>query len=394
MPHSFVDGLDLFLQKQLQHEHSQEAGVEQHCHQRYLMNPKQAQQPLAVVAVIMDLTGYEVPRVLITCRSQQLEVKGEGDENVPLYYYVTDNLTIQFEREEFCLVTGLKFGVENLAEYGDVESRIPFRRRVFLSNLDGEPITSIVVYKIINSELFDRLDDDDAISLCCQGILQLVLLGVEGKRRIPTWLLRLANDRVGWDNYPWGSYVWPTLYSQLKNANVKRWPKLYATQPTSEIEINSYSIFGYTWSFKRNEASTIGSLSLVNPINFSSCCVGYGMVNSSLYNETSASSTSISHAYIKRKSPKLQEALDEEAILEEQILALMHRFADRFTDRRVEINNLMVLQDHPLIEYGKYALGCMTGADMKKCVYLKSVRDELLRSMEEKRQLMTNYRDM
>nr|GEU44544.1 oligopeptide transporter [Tanacetum cinerariifolium] len=63
---------------------------------------------------------------------------------------------------------------------------------------------------------------------------------------------------------------------------------------------------------------------------------------------------------------KLQEALDEEAILEEQIIALMHRFADRFTDR----------------------------ADMKKCVYLKSLRDELLRNMDEKRQLMTNYRDM
>ncbi|GJZ68339.1 hypothetical protein Tco_0631579 [Tanacetum coccineum] len=91
---------------------------------------------------------------------------------------------------------------------------------------------------------------------------------------------------------------------------------------------------------------------------------------------------------------KLQEAIDEEAILEEQILALMHRFADRFTDRRVEINNLMVLHDHPLVDYGKYALGCMTGADMKKCVYLKSVMDELLRSMEEKRQLMANYRDM
>ncbi|GJS56061.1 hypothetical protein Tco_0629423 [Tanacetum coccineum] len=91
---------------------------------------------------------------------------------------------------------------------------------------------------------------------------------------------------------------------------------------------------------------------------------------------------------------KLQEALDEEAILEEQMLALMHRFADRFTDRRVEINNLMVLHDHQLIDYGKYALGCMTGADMKKCVKLKGVRDELLRSMEEKRQLMTNHRNM
>nr|GEY21684.1 reverse transcriptase domain-containing protein [Tanacetum cinerariifolium] len=51
----------------------------------------------------------------------------------------------------------------------------------------------------------------------------------------------------------------------------------------------------------------------------------------------------------------------------------------RFTNRRVEINNLMVLQDHTLVDYGKYALGCMTGADMKKCVHLKCVRDELLR---------------
>nr|GEX93366.1 transposase, MuDR, MULE transposase domain protein [Tanacetum cinerariifolium] len=48
---------------------------------------------------------------------------------------------------------------------------------------------------------------------------------------------------------------------------------------------------------------------------------------------------------------KLQEALDEETILEEQMLALMHHFADRFTDRRVEINNLMVLHDHPLVDY-------------------------------------------
>nr|GEU52138.1 hypothetical protein [Tanacetum cinerariifolium] len=86
----------------------------------------------------------------------------------------------------------------------------------------------------------------------------------------------------------------------------------------------------------------------------------------------------------------LQEAHDEEACLEEQILSLMHRFPDRFTDRRPEINWLNSLPDHPLIEYDRYALGCMTGADMKKATYLKMVRDELLRSMEEKRQLIKN----
>nr|GEY06308.1 hypothetical protein [Tanacetum cinerariifolium] len=53
---------------------------------------------------------------------------------------------------------------------------------------------------------------------------------------------------------------------------------------------------------------------------------------------------------------KLQEALDEEDILADQILTMMHCYADRFTNRRVEINNLMVLQDHPLMDYDIFKL--------------------------------------
>ncbi|GKD48391.1 hypothetical protein Tco_1277367 [Tanacetum coccineum] len=90
----------------------------------------------------------------------------------------------------------------------------------------------------------------------------------------------------------------------------------------------------------------------------------------------------------------LQDAHDEEACLEEQILSLMHHFADRFTNRRPEINKLNSLTDHLLIEYGHYALGCMTRADMKKATYLKMIRVELLRSMKEKRQLIKNYKEM
>nr|GEU53838.1 hypothetical protein [Tanacetum cinerariifolium] len=73
-----------------------------------------------------------------------------------------------------------------------------------------------------------------------------------------------------------------------------------------------------------------------------------------------------------------QEAHDEEDCLEEQMLNLMHRFAGRFTNRRTEIYRLMTLLDHPLIEYGRYTLGCMTGADMKKATYLKMVAVEFV----------------
>nr|GEV79170.1 protein ALP1-like isoform X1 [Tanacetum cinerariifolium] len=135
----------------------------------------------------MDLSNYEVPRVLVTCRSKmglikiirdlikgtQREelfrnmVRDENEnENVPLYYHMLDNFQIQFEREDFCLVIGLKFGVEYWADYNDEDEPIPFRRRVFLSSLDGKPITEKNVEELIKSKSFSKLDDDDAVSLC------------------------------------------------------------------------------------------------------------------------------------------------------------------------------------------------------------------------------------
>ncbi|GKA63606.1 hypothetical protein Tco_0763212 [Tanacetum coccineum] len=69
-------------------------------------------------------------------------------------------------------------------------------------------------------------------------------------RVVPNWILRLANDRDGWDKYLWDSYVWPTLYYQLRDANVRRWPSLYATEPTNEVDKKMYSIFEVTWAFK------------------------------------------------------------------------------------------------------------------------------------------------
>ncbi|GKA10185.1 hypothetical protein Tco_0689618 [Tanacetum coccineum] len=130
----------------------------------------------------MDLSDYEVPRVLVTCRR-------------------------------------LKFGVENWTDYNDEEEPIPFRRRVFSSS-DGRPIRGKNVETLIKSEAFNKLDDNDAVSLCCVGILQLVLLGLKDRRH------------------------------QLKDANVRRWPALYATQPTDEVDKKSYSITGFAWAFK------------------------------------------------------------------------------------------------------------------------------------------------
>ncbi|GJY96547.1 hypothetical protein Tco_0513457 [Tanacetum coccineum] len=97
----------------------------------------------------MDLSDYEVPRVLVTCR-----------------------------------ITGLRFGVENREEY-DTQANLPFRRRVFPSHLDGQHITGMDIANAIVGPTFAELYDDDAVGLRCLGILQLVILGAENIRNVP-----------------------------------------------------------------------------------------------------------------------------------------------------------------------------------------------------------------
>nr|GEV38571.1 hypothetical protein [Tanacetum cinerariifolium]GEV38577.1 hypothetical protein [Tanacetum cinerariifolium] len=103
---------------------------------------------------------------------------------------------------------------------------VPLLSLVFLiqsigvcSSLDDRPIRGKNVETLINSEAFKTLDDNDAVSLCCVGILQLVLLGLEYRRLVSNWILR-------------------------------RWPALYATQPKDEVDKKSYSITGFAWAFK------------------------------------------------------------------------------------------------------------------------------------------------
>nr|GEV86180.1 hypothetical protein [Tanacetum cinerariifolium] len=83
---------------------------------------------------------------------------------------------------------------------------------------------------MIVDQLFAQFYDDDVVSLCFLGILQLVKFGVESRRVVPDWM----------------------------NANVKRWSPLYVVEPTNKDDVKTYSIFGYTWAFKGGPSSFQG----------------------------------------------------------------------------------------------------------------------------------------
>ncbi|GKA32744.1 hypothetical protein Tco_0719111 [Tanacetum coccineum] len=129
-------------------------------------------------------------------------------------------------------------------------SHLDFRRRVWESHVDGSSIIGEMLIDKIGSEEFYSLRDKDDVGVCLLTVLHMVLLGQEPKNNVPDWWLRLVDDPNMWEKYPCGSYIWPKLYVQLKDANVKRWYRFYASQRDPRRRPAKYTLSGFTWAFK------------------------------------------------------------------------------------------------------------------------------------------------
>ncbi|GKF69899.1 hypothetical protein Tco_0202956, partial [Tanacetum coccineum] len=117
-----------------------------------------------------------------------LQVKRSPEDTVvvPLTYHVNGHY-IEFGREEFCLITGLRFGPEFSESYE--VGLILFRRLLFDSDTDGGHVIGQMLVDIINGEEFDNLHDKVALSVCQLVVLHLVLLGRQLAHNIPDWWL-------------------------------------------------------------------------------------------------------------------------------------------------------------------------------------------------------------
>ncbi|GJT69100.1 hypothetical protein Tco_1028386 [Tanacetum coccineum] len=149
--------------------------------------------------VVVNMENYEDKPVTLTCRSKLKLIKlirtkfrktpreelfrntcfgwlldlVDSQENCVLIHFMT------CRREEFCLITGLRFGPKFSERYE--VGLFPFRRLLFDSDTDGEE--------------FDNLHDEDVVSVCQLAVLHLVLLGRQLAHNIPDWWLRLIDDK-------------------------------------------------------------------------------------------------------------------------------------------------------------------------------------------------------
>ncbi|KAK3217897.1 hypothetical protein Dsin_011867 [Dipteronia sinensis] len=93
--------------------------------------------------------------------------------------------SVWFSKVEFCLITGLKFGV----------------------------IPDMTTYQ--TSGIFDQ--QYDAVKLCLLYMLNW-MMGLDEREKIPVWQFRLVDDLDAFDVFPWGAHVYRQSIYGFKHA--------------------------------------------------------------------------------------------------------------------------------------------------------------------------------
>ncbi|KAM0066229.1 putative phospholipase [Helianthus debilis subsp. tardiflorus] len=143
---------------------------------------------------------------------------------------------LRFGPQEFCIITGLRFGPQNWI-YRSTD--MTFRERVF-GHVEARPKVSDLI-NVFNRSL-DRLSDLDAVRICLLLLVEFGFMPCDPRALVHLNLLELVEDLVSWNTFPWGSYVWKSLYKQLHNTPAKRSARRHCTL--------GYSLSGLIWAFK------------------------------------------------------------------------------------------------------------------------------------------------
>ncbi|KAI9182725.1 hypothetical protein LWI28_028255 [Acer negundo] len=148
--------------------------------------------------------------------------------------------SVRFSKVEFCLITGLKFGViPDTARYDMVENGI--HERYF----QGRDIESEELRAVLRIGIF--VEQYDAVKLCLLFMLNWILMGVDERDRVPVWQWRLVEDLDAFDAFPWGAHVYRRSIYCFKHALDGRRERFEQRQQERGADVHTtetYNIYG------------------------------------------------------------------------------------------------------------------------------------------------------
>ncbi|KAK2658713.1 hypothetical protein Ddye_005246 [Dipteronia dyeriana] len=122
--------------------------------------------------------------------------------------FMLGNQSVRFSKMEFYLITELRFGVvPDTTKYAEVENDIHQRYFPRADKISLEEIRGVVTI-IEFGEVYD------AVKLCLIYMLNWILMGLDGRFKIPVWQFRLVKDLDAFDAFPWDAHVYRhSIYS-------------------------------------------------------------------------------------------------------------------------------------------------------------------------------------
>ncbi|GJW96661.1 ulp1 protease family, C-terminal catalytic domain-containing protein [Tanacetum coccineum] len=162
------------------------------------------------------------------------------------FIFDIDGRTLEYGREDFCLITGFRFGKVNLGP--DEEDHSEFRMRVFpkIENLKGEHLLELV-----NKDVkFAKLDDEDVVCVCLLLALYFIFMGHELRHVVSKPIVNLVDDFYKWDAFPWGEYMWSFFHKRDYNVAVSR-RKFHLEKLASNPKYEAnYVLYGFVFPLK------------------------------------------------------------------------------------------------------------------------------------------------
>uniref|UniRef100_A0A251UXD5 Putative phospholipase-like, Aminotransferase-like, plant mobile domain protein n=2 Tax=Helianthus annuus TaxID=4232 RepID=A0A251UXD5_HELAN len=152
-------------------------------------------------------------------------------------YFRVGGQDLRFGPQEFCLITGLRFGPHH---WKYERADMTFRERVFG---DAQARPKVLDIKNVFNRFLDRLSDLDAVRICLLMLVEVGFMACDPRGPVDLTLLELVEDLDSWNTYPWGSYVWRSVYKHLHNALAKRSAR-HRYMPLG------YALSGFIWIFK------------------------------------------------------------------------------------------------------------------------------------------------
>ena len=202
----------------------------------------------------LQIKTYEHDNHLLHYLLQHQRPVENPNINTPMYFDLWGK-SLEFRREDMCLVLGFRFGDVSLEHLRKRQSGFGKRILNFLRERRAEKISHIKaehLFRILVDNFeFDELSNDDAVRVCLLLFLENIFMGKQERNLISNEILVLVDDFYAWNAFPWGEYIWVEFHKRVYNALSKvRDRHLLEIASKGDRYTATYTLCGFAFALK------------------------------------------------------------------------------------------------------------------------------------------------